>query len=100
MNQVKGRSERVRRALELLGVKPVDKSTAREEIDKFFVKEMVPRLSAISRKGHLPDLATDPAWSEAVKRWDTLAEDCETPAAVEQIKTAMVAAVASYEEVV
>lgn len=64
------RPERVKKALELLGVKPMDNSKAREEIDRFFVGEIIPRLAQLNKTGGLPDLVTDPAWSETEQRRD------------------------------
>lgn len=89
------RSETVKRALEELTRGPVEKAKAREEVDAFFTS-ILPRLSALSRMGRLPDLAVDPAWIAAKKLWDTLSEGPESPAPVERIKEAMHKAVESY----
>jgi hypothetical protein len=92
------RGERVRRALALLGVKPIDKAPMREEIDRFWTQKILPRLSALHRRGRLPDLAGCPLWAEAERLWNTLAEGSEAPALVETIKEAMQGALHSYEK--
>lgn len=70
---------------------------AREEIDRFFVSEILPRLSALYRAGKLPDLSSCLLWQEAEQFWNTLAEGSSSPAPVEMIKAAMQEAVASHE---
>lgn len=71
---------------------------AREEIDRFFVSEILPRLSALYRAGKLPDLSSCLLWQDAEQLWNTLAEGSFPPAPVETIKAAMRKAVASYKE--
>ncbi|MFY9268337.1 MAG: hypothetical protein WAO55_01165 [Candidatus Manganitrophaceae bacterium] len=70
---------------------------AREEIDGFWSSEILPKLASLHRAGRLPDLMTDPLWKEAERIWNTLAVDCNTPVSVEEVKGAMLRAVASYQ---
>ena len=70
---------------------------ARSEVDAFFAGSILPRLSALSRVGRLPDLAECPHWRAVEEKWRSLAEGSKSPAAVETIKKAMSGAVEAYE---
>ena len=101
MDKEQGRTERVRRALEILSrpmEKLVDKSKGREEIDNFFTKEIVPRLARLSHAGRLPDLSMSPPWLKAENLWDSLSEDSPRPTPINEIKAAMLSAVRELEK--
>lgn len=69
-----------------------------ESIDSFFTKEILPRLSGLSRNGRLPDLAKCSHWASAERLWDTLSLDSELPSTgIEEIKAAMRKAIDIYE---
>ena len=77
---------------------PDAKASARDEIDRFFSSCVLPQLSALSRSGRLPDLATCPLWIKVEALWQTAAKDSPVPCDVEVVKKAMAEAVNYYEK--
>lgn len=70
---------------------------ARDDLDRFFTQEILPRLTALHKAGRLPNLALDSLWARVEALWQTAAKDYP-PCDVEAVKTAMIRAVESYEK--
>ncbi len=70
---------------------------ARQEIDRFFVGEILPRLSRLYTAGRLPDLTQDALWTAMESEWMKAAADSPVPCDVEAVKRDMTKAVEAYE---
>lgn len=70
---------------------------ARAELDRFFIGDILPRLSRLYTAGRLPDLTQDTLWTAMEAEWLKAASDSPVACDVVNVKELMRRAVKKWE---